>query len=70
MKSYQRDKYATDPSYRENVLENNKRNYYNKYRDNNEYKDKMKINNRLYYEKTKEMKARLLLLEQSLSIQS
>ena len=67
IKDYQKEKYTNDPNYREKVLAKNKRNYYNKYRDNEEYKEKMKINNRLYYEKTKEMKAKLLLLEQSLA---
>jgi len=69
IKQYQKTKYANDPTYREKVLEKNRRNYDEKYKNNQVYKEKVKANNKANYEKIKEMKQRLLLLENTSNIQ-
>ena len=69
IKQYQKQKYANDDAYREKVLEKNRRNYYEKYKNNQVYKEKVKANNKANYEKIKEMKLRLLLLENTSNLQ-
>ena len=69
IKQYQKQKYANDDAYREKVLEKNRRNYYEKYKDNQQYKANIKLNNKANYEKIKEMKLRLLLLENTSNLQ-
>ena len=43
IKQYQKQKYANDDAYREKVLEKNRRNYYEKYKDNQQYKANIKL---------------------------
>ena len=64
IKEYQKNKYANDPTYRDKILEKNKKNYYEKINDP-EYKEKTRLNNKINYEKIKDMKKRLLLLEKN-----
>ena len=51
IKQYQKTKYANDEEYRRKVWENNRKNYYEKYKDNHEYIEKFKANNKANNEK-------------------
>jgi hypothetical protein len=66
---YQKTKYANNEEYRQNILEMNRKNYYEKYKDNQIFKEKIKANNKKSYEKIKQMKETLLLLENSSNLQ-